>query len=251
MQLIFKWLTSLRVMRRRKRHTYTQSTGHKKLMCSRRSEKSPTVSHGDTGKHFQPITTAFWVWHTSHLKSVFPTTILFLFKIHSLNVLPKNPHSDTEGWLLARTFWAALAKYGARYWKPKIPPLTAAPKPPWEVICRVWLWMAAAREDKVRRQRRRSGVEEGMRGGLNQCHPLQLSAKKDRCSLCLFVCAWGCMPAQTRINQELFSFKSISALTNLSLDQCKTECNTYWVKFKLNLKLNAYRSQRPTFFSVH
>ncbi len=35
------------------------------------------------------------------------------------------------------------------------------------------------------------------------------------------------MPAQTRINQELFSFKSISALTNLILDQCKTECNTY------------------------
>lgn len=135
--------------------------------------------------------------------------------------------------------------------KAKIPPLTVASKPPWEVICRVWLWMAAARE----RQSKKAKEEEQSGGrnerGLNQCHPLQLSAKKDRCSLCLFVCAWGCMPAQTCINQELFSFKSISALTNLILDQCKMECNTYRVKFKLNFKLNSYRSRRPTFFSLY
>lgn len=35
-----------------------------------------------------------------------------------------------------------------------------------------------------------------------------------------------CMPAQTHINQELFSSESISALTNLILDQFEMECNT-------------------------
>lgn len=42
------------------------------------------------------------------------------------------------------------------------------------------------------------------------------------------------MPSQARINQELFSFKSIFALTNLILDQCKMK-----IKFKLNSELNA------------
>lgn len=135
------------------------------------------------------------------------------------------------------------------YLKAKIPPPTVALKPPWEVICRVWLWMAACE----RRQSEKAEEEEQSGGrnerGLNQCHPLQLSAKKDRCSLYLFVCV--CVPAQTHINQELFSFKSISALTNFILDQCKMEWNTYWVEFKLNVKLNTYWSQRPTFFAVH
>ena len=121
--------------------------------------------------------------------------------------------------------------------KAKIPPLTVAPKPPREVICRVWLWMAAARGDKVKKAKEEERSVGRNERGLNQCHPLQLSAKKDRCSLCLFVCAWGCMPAQARINQELFCFESISALTNLILDQCKTECNTYWVKFQIKLEI--------------
>lgn len=42
----------------------------------------------------------------------------------------------------------------------------------------------------------------------------------------LSLSARGCMPAQTHINQELFSSESISALTNLILDQFEMECNT-------------------------
>lgn len=159
----------------------------------------------------------------------------------------KNPHSDTEVWLLARTFWAALAKYSARCGEPKFPHR---------------LWLRSLRDDlqsvtvNGSREKIQEKEEERSGGrnerGLNQCHPLQFGAKKDRCSLCLFVCAWGCMPAQARINQELFCFESISALTNLILDQCKSECNTYWVKFKLNLTLNACCSlQHSTFFSLN
>lgn len=100
-----------------------------------------------------------------------------------------------------------------------------------EAFARGDLQSVTVNGSRERRQSKQAEEEERSGGrnerGLNQCHPLQLSAKKDRCSLCLFVCARGCRPARTRINQELFSFKSISALTNLILDQCKMECNTY------------------------
>lgn len=74
--------------------------------------------------------------------------------------------------------------------KAKIPPLTVAPKPPREVICEsVTVNGSRERGDKVRKH----GEEERSGGrnerGLNQCHPLELGAKKDRCSLYLFVCA--------------------------------------------------------------
>lgn len=65
-------------------------------------------------------------------------------------------------------------------------------------------------------------------------------------SVCRLVWARGRMPSQARINQGLFSFKSIFALTNLILDQCKMK-----IKFKLNSELNACWSQCPTFFSAH
>lgn len=54
-----------------------------------------------------------------------------------------------------------------------------------------------------RRQSEKAEEEEQSGGrnerGLNQCHPLQRSAKKDRCSLYLFVCVCVCV-------SELFSF---------------------------------------------
>lgn len=55
--------------------------------------------------------------------------------------------------------------------------------------------------------------------------PSTSAQRQERQMLSLSVCVCEC--ACTHINQELFSFKSISALTNLILNQCKMQCNTY------------------------
>lgn len=155
-----------------------------------------------------------------------------LFKIHSLNVLPKKKPTFKHWRMVVRQdILSRPGRVQRALLKAKIPPADSGSG----ASVRGDLQSATVNGSHERRQSKKAKQEEWSGGrnerGLNQCYPLQLSAKKDRCSLCLFVWVRGCMPAQTRINQELFIFKSISALTNLIPDQCKTEWNTYWAKF--------------------
>lgn len=74
--------------------------------------------------------TIYNVGHSSHLKPFFPCNNYSLFKMHNPNVLANSLHSDTEGWLLVKWLWAALAKSSLCRWKPNLSPLTEPLKPP-------------------------------------------------------------------------------------------------------------------------
>lgn len=137
-----------------------------------------------------------------------PATIRSCFRALSPHVPPEAHIQALKDGCYSGHFELPWQSAGHKTLKAKFAPATAAQ---WEVICSVWLWVAAGgrrQSGKAAKEERDGGRNER---GLNQCHPLELTAKEDRCSLYLFVCVCvcTCVYTCTHISQELFCFKSI------------------------------------------